>query len=123
MLKEFKKVRQDNDSFRRYFTDDMFDLYIWYNKDVKEIEGFQIIYDKREENLHAFTWEKNEGTFHSGIDNEGWYNPSPILFKSELANKIDIAREFVKRAKNIDDKLVKMIANKIVHYRNPQNNK
>lgn len=47
MLVELKDVRQiPNDGFRRWFTDEDFDLIVWYEDD--KITGFQLCYDKKE---------------------------------------------------------------------------
>ncbi len=41
MIVEKKDARQiENEGFRRWFTDDFFDLIVWYEN--KEITGFQL---------------------------------------------------------------------------------
>jgi len=45
MLKEFKEVRQHDEGFRRYFFDEWFDLYLWYDKENGDLRGFQLVYD------------------------------------------------------------------------------
>ena len=57
MLTEFKAVRQiPKDGFRRWFTDQDFDLFVWYEDESKtNIVGFQLCYNKRG-NQKALTW-------------------------------------------------------------------
>jgi len=68
MLKEYGNIRQEKNTFRRYFTDEEIDLYIWYKNDKKTVIGFQIIYNlKWEDNMKAFTWDIFKGTSHTKV--------------------------------------------------------
>ena len=60
MLTEFKGVRQrEEEGIRRWFFNNYFDLIIWYDNS-NQIEGFQLCYDK-ENNEKALTWLKKNG--------------------------------------------------------------
>ena len=74
-LKEFSKVRQEKEGYRRLFADDYFDLYIWYDSKEKMSKiGFQLVYGKKSK---AITWSQGSLN-HNKIEDEGWYNPSPV---------------------------------------------
>ena len=67
MLKEQSNVRQEpKDHFRRWFAQEDFSLYIWYNRDGG-FHGFQICYDELDD-PRAFTWTEDRGYSHRGID-------------------------------------------------------
>lgn len=80
MLREFSKLRQDRTGFRRLFTDDSFDLYIWYDREGGAPRGFQLVYMKGAEQK-ALTWTEGAGFSHTTV--EGWdssrFNKTPFL--------------------------------------------
>ena len=69
-----------NDVDRCWMSDDYFDLIVWFTP-AREIEGFQLCYDKRG-NERALTWRAAVGFHHSTVDS-GISNPlandTPIL--------------------------------------------
>jgi hypothetical protein len=67
MLREFRKVRQERGTYRRLFTDDYFDLYLWYSQRWGRFLGFQLVYDKND-NPHALTWTESQGFQHESVD-------------------------------------------------------
>jgi hypothetical protein len=57
MLSEYKDVRQrDGEGYRRWFTDQYFDVIIWYDREGGSMTGFQVCYDKGKSE-RAFTWK------------------------------------------------------------------
>jgi hypothetical protein len=47
MLSEYKEVRQrDSEGYRRWFSDQYFDVIIWYDREGGSMTGFQVCYDK-----------------------------------------------------------------------------
>lgn len=87
MLSEVKNVRQiPGDPPRRWFSDDYFDLIVWFDADGS-VWGFQLCYD-REASPRALTWTKPGGYSHSGIDDGessmGRHKSSPILVQDGL---------------------------------------
>jgi hypothetical protein len=61
MLHEFEKVRQrPNEGFRRFFSDDNFELMVWYDSSKKNITGFQIVYDLKWKE-RVITFKTDEG--------------------------------------------------------------
>ncbi len=80
MLREFPHPRQNpGDPFRRVFSSEDMDLFVWYGPDGAFI-GFQLCYDTGR-NPRALTYE-NGAYFHSGIDqgeSDPRKNRSPML--------------------------------------------
>ena len=108
MLKECKNVRQiKGDRKRRWFSNDYFDLIVWFDED-EEIFGFQLCYDiKRFE--RALTWREDIGYSHNRIDS-GEYGglnlkASPILVRDGYFNKVEIDDRFLKESAGIDQKI------------------
>jgi hypothetical protein len=67
MLREGSHVCQALDEpRRRWLADDYFDLMVWVGKSGECI-GFQISYDKSD-NEHSLTWHKKTGFSHHRVD-------------------------------------------------------
>jgi len=115
MLNEVKKTRNKTQFIRRWFSDDYFDLYVWYH-DNASIAGFQLCYDKPY-NEHAFTWFDGQGTFHHKVDtgesHTGGHAMTDILVADGMVPKIKIMTEFSKRANNIDPAIFNLILEKL----------
>jgi len=79
MLKEYKTVSQEKTGWRRLFSDENFDLYIWYDQPQGLIIGLQLVELSGVESLRALTWEQGRPSYYAGVAVEGPYNPSPIL--------------------------------------------
>ena len=117
MLEEYCRLRQEKDSFRRFYTDSALDLYVWYENDKITIIGFQLIYNKQDEdNMKAFTWEAKKGGLHSGVDIKGFYDPSPILVDNGPFEPMKLLDTFVKSAMNLDKTIYNLIYNVLKSY-------
>ena len=118
MLIEIKDVRQfEDDDFRRWFTDEFFDLIIWYNKDGG-ITGFQLCYDKPQIE-RALTWRPNQGFSHTKIDDgetPGQAKMTPILVADGQFSKKSIAEMFISESRQIDQKVAHFVYEKILAY-------
>ncbi|MBI4979100.1 MAG: hypothetical protein HZC28_16590 [Spirochaetes bacterium] len=70
MLKEIKNVTPTGSGrVRQWYTDEYFDVYIWYDDRVEKIiYGFQLCYDTYGDE-QSLTWKKDSGFTHSVIDN------------------------------------------------------
>ena len=120
MLVEIENAKQvPGEGFRRWFSDNYFELIVWYEKDEETITGFQLCYDiyKME---RALTWKKDMGYMHSKID-DGEDNPqghkmTPILVKDGLFDKDGIGRKFIEAGKDIDEDIVELVYSKITEY-------
>ncbi len=119
-LKEIKNVRQiSGEGFRRWFTDDFFDLYIWYQDNKKDITGFQLAYGEVERD-HALTWTVNHGFSHDGVDDgniTGSYKRSPILIANGMFDPDSLIHMFEEHQGDLDKKLFSFIKTKIKGYR------
>lgn len=122
MLYEIKNVKQyKNEGLRRWFTDKDFDLIVWYDNENKNIDGFQLCYDKSNYE-RALTWTKNDNNFyHNRIDDgeiPGAVKQTPILVADGLFDKFKIAEDFNVKSIEIDKKVAKFVYNKILEYFN-----
>lgn len=120
MLKEFTSVRQiPEDGFRRWFTDDDLDLFIWYtDSSEREIVGFQLCYNKKG-TQKALTWYRDKGYLHTAIDDgEGspLKNRTPILVADGLFPKNRVIEQFRRSAKNIDHELFELVDGRLADY-------
>ena len=69
MLEEIREIRQiEGEPYRRWFTDPVVDLFVWYDDHDKVIQ-FQICYDKGP-GEQALTWRQGEGIVHHSVDGE-----------------------------------------------------
>jgi len=119
MLREFKNVSQQKDGFRRLFSDDYFDLFIWYEERGRESIGFQLCYNKKN-NEHSIIWDKQKGYLHSGIDtgenNPGGAKRSPILIADGYFDNVRIAERFKNNSDLIDNEIREMVYQTLLDY-------
>ena len=94
MLKEYKKVSQEKTGWRRLFTDDKFDLYVWYDRPDGEITGFQLVELSGAESRHALTWERGRGSWYAGIMTKGISYATPLLVLNGAFRKEAVYRRF-----------------------------
>jgi len=105
MLTEYKQTSQneiDKGISRRWFSDDYFDLIIWYDS-KSEIEGFQLCYNKYGK-PHALTWKKEFGFSHDAVDEGGIGHNliTPILVADGYFPYRDIYKKLSKAIKGVD---------------------
>ncbi len=105
MLKEYTHVRQiQGESKRRWFSDEYFDLIVWFDEDDK-IVGFQLCYDINRTH-RALTWQQHTGFTHHKIDDgenrPGKVKASPVLVPDGLFDSLTIARRFRGASQHID---------------------
>lgn len=119
MLREIKNPKQyPEEGFRRWFTDEYFDLIVWYRGDKKTVTGFQLTYDK-ERNERALTWKSSGSYTHMGVDDGeiyGGYKMSPVLVSDGTFNKKIIAEEFKKAAVQIDQEVASFVYQRLQSY-------
>lgn len=117
MLYEIGEVRQvEGEGLRRWFTDDFFDLIVWFDE-KNVIHGFQLCYDKTGYE-RSLTWKRSSYE-HNKIDegeNQGSQKRSPILVADGEFEKRRIAYKFWNESKNIDKKIVEFVYKKILGY-------
>ena len=120
MLKEFKAVRQiPKDGFRRWFTDQDFDLFVWYeDESMAKVVGFQLCYNKRG-TQKALTWYRDRGFLHTAIDDgEGspLKNRTPILVADGSFPRDRVASQFRESARNLEKELFDLVEGRLEEY-------
>lgn len=122
-----KKVQQyEDEGYRRWFTDEYFDLIVWYDTEdctKRKIIGFQLSYD-RYHSIRALTWRRgNSNTpdryLHNRVDEgdrPGKYKQTPILVANGVFAKKEIAEKFKHNSKNIDREIADLVYRKILDY-------
>ena len=107
MLREFRKVRQSPGEYRRLFTDEYFDLYLWYRRRWGRLRGFQLVYDKGR-SPHALTWTRRRGYRHESVD-DGDGAPShgctPVLVPDGSLDCIALAERFLQASGDVPGRL------------------
>ena len=118
MLKEVKSGgRTKEERNRRWFSDDYFDLVIWYN-DSGNIEGFQLCYDVGN-NERALTWKATCGYTHDTVDSGEMpfrMKQTPILAEDGRFEWEKIAGDFRQRSAEIDHAIAAFVLNKMMRY-------
>ena len=109
-------LKKNDDLFRRWFYDNYFDLFIWYDES-KNINGFQLCYDKMG-NERALTY--SEGVFsHNKIDqgeNIPLKNLTPILVADGTFDESVILPLFKIASENIEIDIRDYVINSIKMY-------
>jgi hypothetical protein len=119
MLRELKNVRQvDGEPRRRWFTDEYFDIIVFYDQDDKPL-GFHLCYCKNE-NERILVWEKNTGYEHGGIDDGetffGRRKEAPIMVSDGLFEKPTVTECFRAAKSGIDPVVADFIEKRIAEY-------
>jgi len=119
LLLEIQNVRQIKDEgHRRWFTDDYFELILWYD-DKDLIRGFQLCYD-RFKMEKVLTWKRETGYTHDNVDDgeiPGQHKKTPILIKDGIFNRDKIAERFKKESAELDIDISKFVYDKLLEYR------
>lgn len=114
MLKEFARLRQDATGFRRLFTDDHFDLYVWYpDRKMGRIIGFQLVYHSGFEEK-ALTWTEKGGYLHTKIDDgDKKTNQSPILVQDGLFEYYSVHEDLRARLREVEEPIRVLVLEKV----------
>jgi len=122
MMVEIKQTRQiAGEYFRRWFTDPLFDLIVWFHPDGA-IYGFQLCYKKGTKEK-ALTWRSDQGYSHTQVDDgenqPGHYKMTPILMADGLFDKENVIALFRQSAQQIDPQIVQLVLAKMQAYPQP----
>ena len=120
MLKEYKKVQQKKgEPRRRWFSDNYFDLIVWFDE-KDEIIGFQLCYEISR-NERALTWQKEEGYYHnrviSGESSAGISKLTPILVQDGVFDYESIARVLKNESRELEEKIAEFVYEKVKQYK------
>lgn len=119
MLREVEKTRQiAGEPSRRWFSDEVFDLIVWYSA-TAEIIGFQLCY-RAWPDEKALTWVKGEGFSHNRIDpGEGrpdHHKMTPILLPEGAFDARQVREQFRAASAEIDPEVAALVSRAIRHY-------
>lgn len=106
MLKEFKKFRQVEEITRRLFTDEYFDLYLWYKKNSDYFIGFQLVFSVNNIQM-ALTAEVGKYPHIRKVDSgdDQFYDPTDLLDGTGYFPQDEVYKMFEKHSKNLDEEL------------------
>ena len=123
MLKELSVGQRSDPPGRRWFTDDDFDLIVWFN-DQGGLDGFQLCYDRRR-NERVLTWTEDVGYRHDRLD-DGEGNPtknrSPMLVSDGVFPAATVLERFEKSSLDIEAHIRLFVAQKLREYASRPNN-
>ena len=119
MLKEIKQVNQiPNEPFRRWFHSDTMELFVWF-EDSGEIYGFQLCYDKGDDEK-ALTWLKDRGYSHRKVDDGETtlqhFKRTPILVPDGMFPRDEVLASFKERSGDVDSDIVEFVVEKLGKY-------
>jgi hypothetical protein len=118
MLSEIRNARQaQGEGFRRWFTDEYFDLIVWYGESDSLI-GFQLCYDKQERE-RALTWTVEHGFQHNRIDSgeiPGHAKMSPVITADGQFGAAEILKRFEKASTAMDAGIARFVSNAVKGY-------
>jgi hypothetical protein len=121
MLTEIRETRQiPGEGYRRWFTDERMDLIVWYTHEKGKIIGFQLCYDK-EEDEKALTWTRESGFTHERVDDGGdrgySHKGTPLLLPDGEFRSDRVLRDFTLLAEEIEEPLRRFVGEVLKRYR------
>lgn len=113
---EVRDVRQNpKEYFRRWFSDDHFDLYVWFKPD-DTIYGFELSYDKDSQEK-ALRWFSDRGLSHYRVEESSYLNRSAMLIP--MNGRLEMDRTLA-LFQEVDDGLPQsfknLVSDKIMEY-------
>lgn len=118
MLTEIRNPRQvEGEGVRRWFTDDYFDLIVWYDQQMALL-GFQLCYDKLDRE-RALTWTREDGFHHNRIDAgevPGHAKMTPVIIADGAFSSGPVAERFLKESGRIDPAVARFVYEKVSAY-------
>ena len=118
MLSEIRNPRQiEGEGRRRWFTDDYFDLIVWYDLSG-ELAGFQLCYDKARTE-RALTWRRDQGYSHERVDEgeiPGRAKMSPVLVPDGAFPRNGVAERFFEASAQIDPEIRELVYDRLLRF-------
>jgi len=117
MLREVAASQSTGEARRRWFSDDEFDLVVWFS-DSGSIEGFELCYD-RSRGERALIWSSSDGYGHFRVDT-GELTPlknlTPILVAGGVLSKDRVIAGFLKVSTNLDPAIRSFVVARLHEY-------
>ena len=124
MIREIRNVRQvRGEARRRWFTDEYWDIYVWFDDDDKPV-GFQLCYGKPD-NEKALTWFDGRQPVHSGVSTgerdggEGYAPSAPILVSDGKFGGKPVEERFLRDSAEIDETIRSYLIGKLADLDRP----
>jgi len=118
VLSEISNPRQVvGEGLRRWFTDDYFDLIVWYGTEEHPI-GFQLCYDKPDHE-RALTWTRAHGFQHDRVDAgeiPGHPKMTPIIVADGAFDRDPVAERFRRASAGMDPRIASFVLEKLGNY-------
>lgn len=118
MLREIIAVKQHDGVFlRRWFNDEVFDLFVWYDLQ-RCIIGFQLCYDKGWREC-ALTWLDGRGYSHDRVDSgerSAFEMRTPVLIGGGTFPYNRVTEGFIERSGWLDPEVRRYVIEKLNEY-------
>lgn len=105
---------------KRWFTDSMFDLFVWIDKGGAFV-SFQFCYDKTQDE-RALTWKHPATYYHQRVDdgenNPGKNKSTPVLLPDGMVDAPALADRFLKASQRMDPAIAGFVHQKILDFTN-----
>lgn len=113
---EIQGVRQRPDEgFRRWFSNNYFDLVFWYEEEAGELTGIQFCYGKPYAEK-AFTWERSYKSHHYVSEQNKTSQATGILRGNAGNIPETVVNRFLEESPEMDEALKDLILDKIDEY-------
>ncbi len=117
-MKEIKTTSHKDEPLRRWFSDDYFDLIVWFSV-TGDITGFQLCYDKNGQE-RTLTWTDSSGFRHDQVDSgeeSPTKNQAPVLMPVGNFPRASIVDQFTTRSAAIDQQISTFVSRMLQVYR------
>jgi len=121
MLQEYNHPgTSDGDLLKRWFSDEFFDLFVWYDKN-NVIVSFQLCYNKPRDE-HSLTWKTPSSYYHQRVDDgenrPGKNKSTPILLPDGAVDSRALSTRFKQESEQIDKEVTSFVEAKLVEFAN-----
>lgn len=117
MLNEYKKVRQVPGGYRKLYSDDAFDLWVWFDKPDGDLVGFQLVILSQLSEDTVFTWTTDKGSIYTGLLDEGHrYKKTRFLSVNGKMDKSKVLSSFNERSGGLPGELKVLVSKELAQY-------
>ncbi len=122
MLREIGNVKQHpGQFFRRWFNDELLDLFVWYDAPGGRIAGFQLCFDKdKRERALTYTDENGYSLNEVDADSSAWDMSSPVLaVQGTEFPRVRLLAQLGERGEALERRLFEYLMEKLEAYGSP----